>query len=71
MSTKSTDHKKKSNTNNADHVNGNLTIRRTRIANKPNHSVSLWNILKNCIGKDLTKIPLPVNFNEPISMLQR
>lgn len=27
--------------------------------------------MKNCIGKDLSKIPMPVNFNEPISMLQR
>jgi len=34
-------------------------------------SVSLWAILKNSIGKDLTKISLPVSFNEPISMLQR
>uniref|UniRef100_A0A669EME1 Oxysterol-binding protein n=1 Tax=Oreochromis niloticus TaxID=8128 RepID=A0A669EME1_ORENI len=28
-------------------------------------------IMKNCIGKELSKIPMPVNFNEPISMLQR
>jgi hypothetical protein len=27
--------------------------------------------MKNCIGKDLTKIPVPVNFSEPLSMLQR
>lgn len=27
--------------------------------------------MKNCIGKDLSKIPMPVNFNEPLSMLQR
>ncbi|ODN04914.1 Oxysterol-binding protein-related protein 6 [Orchesella cincta] len=27
--------------------------------------------MKNCIGKDLTKIPMPVNFSEPLSMLQR
>ena len=27
--------------------------------------------MKNCIGKELTKIPMPVNFNEPLSMLQR
>ncbi|CAI2185017.1 6291_t:CDS:2 [Funneliformis geosporum] len=33
--------------------------------------VSLWNILKNSIGKDLSKITLPVYFNEPTSMLQR
>lgn len=45
--------------------------RRTRITPKPNHSVNLWSIMKNCIGKDLSKIPMPVNFNEPLSMLQR
>ena len=28
-------------------------------------------IMKNCIGKELTKIPMPVNFNEPLSTLQR
>lgn len=27
--------------------------------------------MKNCIGKDLSKIPMPVNFSEPLSMLQR
>ncbi|NXU67886.1 OSBP1 protein, partial [Horornis vulcanius] len=30
-----------------------------------------WSIMKNCIGKELSKIPMPVNFNEPLSMLQR
>ncbi|UZJ56398.1 hypothetical protein CBS101457_005718 [Exobasidium rhododendri] len=34
-------------------------------------SVSLWSILKNNIGKDLTKISFPVSLNEPTSMLQR
>ncbi|XP_028834258.1 oxysterol-binding protein 1 isoform X3 [Denticeps clupeoides] len=45
--------------------------RRTRIPDKPNYSLNLWSIMKNCIGKELSKIPMPVNFNEPISMLQR
>ncbi|XP_066272526.1 oxysterol-binding protein 1-like isoform X3 [Branchiostoma lanceolatum] len=45
--------------------------RRTRIPEKPNISLNLWSIMKNCIGKELSKIPMPVNFNEPISMLQR
>ncbi len=45
--------------------------RRQRIPDKPNISFSLWNIMKNCIGKDLSKIPVPVNFSEPLSMLQR
>ena len=33
--------------------------------------VSLWGVLKSMVGKDLTKIALPVAFNEPSSMLQR
>uniref|UniRef100_A0A3Q2XTN8 Oxysterol-binding protein n=1 Tax=Hippocampus comes TaxID=109280 RepID=A0A3Q2XTN8_HIPCM len=45
--------------------------RRSRIPDKPNYSLNLWSIMKNCIGKDLSKIPMPVNFNEPLSMLQR
>ncbi|XP_052236772.1 oxysterol-binding protein-related protein 3-like isoform X2 [Dreissena polymorpha] len=33
--------------------------------------VSLWNLLFRNIGKDLTKISMPVTLNEPLSMLQR
>ncbi|XP_014670942.1 PREDICTED: oxysterol-binding protein 1-like [Priapulus caudatus] len=35
--------------------------RRLRIADKPNYSLNLWSIMKNCIGKELTKIPMPVS----------
>ena len=45
--------------------------RRTRIPDKPDKSFSLWSIMKNCIGKDLSKMSIPVNFSEPISFLQR
>ncbi len=45
--------------------------RRSCIPDKPNLTISLWSIVKNSIGKDLTKIPVPVNFSEPLSMLQR
>jgi hypothetical protein len=31
----------------------------------------LWKILKEIIGKDLTRVSLPVYFNEPLSMTQR
>ncbi|KAB2617177.1 oxysterol-binding protein-related protein 1C [Pyrus ussuriensis x Pyrus communis] len=34
-------------------------------------SVSLWSMIKDNIGKDLTKICLPVYFNEPLSTLQK
>ncbi len=33
--------------------------------------ISLWSILKDSIGKDLSKISMPVYFNEPLSMLQK
>jgi hypothetical protein len=33
--------------------------------------VSLWSMIKDNIGKDLTKVCLPVYFNEPISSLQK
>ncbi|XP_061598759.1 oxysterol-binding protein-related protein 3-like isoform X2 [Cololabis saira] len=37
----------------------------------PTSSVSLWNILKNNIGKDLSKVAMPVQLNEPLNTLQR
>ena len=33
--------------------------------------ISLWGILKSMIGKDMTRMTLPVSFNEPTSLLQR
>ena len=37
----------------------------------PRPSLSLWSFLKSAIGKDLSKVTLPVFFNEPLTMLQR
>lgn len=37
--------------------------------NRP--KIGLWGILKSMIGKDMTKMTLPVSFNEPTSLLQR
>ncbi|CCC69358.1 hypothetical protein NCAS_0C03680 [Naumovozyma castellii] len=46
---------------------------RTRLAldqdDRP--KVSLWSVLKSMVGKDMTKMTLPVTFNEPTSLLQR
>ncbi|CAN3362288.1 oxysterol-binding protein homolog 1 [Diutina catenulata] len=46
---------------------------RTKLAmdedNRP--KVGLWGILKSMIGKDMTRMTLPVSFNEPSSLLQR
>ncbi|CAL9703296.1 unnamed protein product [Knipowitschia caucasica] len=35
------------------------------------NNFSVWNILKKCIGMELSKIAMPVVFNEPLSFLQR
>lgn len=49
-----------------------LTRRRNLPAPAPDTSqVSVWGILRKAIGKDLSKIALPVILNEPIGILQR
>lgn len=35
----------------------------------PNQKASIFKVLKDMIGKDITKFAVPVHFNEPISML--
>ncbi|KAK9979954.1 hypothetical protein ABG768_013357 [Culter alburnus] len=35
------------------------------------NNVSMWSVLKKCIGMELSKITMPVVFNEPLSFLQR
>ena len=35
------------------------------------NNFNIWSHLKNCIGKELTKISMPVQWNEPLSLLQR
>ena len=32
---------------------------------------SIWSVLKQAVGKDLSRIAMPVIFNEPLSFLQR
>ena len=36
-----------------------------------NQSYSIWAILKSAMGKDMTRITMPIWLNEPISMLQK
>ncbi|KAI1723844.1 oxysterol-binding protein domain-containing protein [Ditylenchus destructor] len=45
--------------------------RRKRVPLRPANSINYLALMKNCIGKDLSKIPMPVDFNEPLSALQR
>jgi len=35
----------------------------------PDQKVSVWKVIKDAIGKDLSRFCVPVYFNEPISML--
>ena len=35
--------------------------RRKRVPDKPSYPLNLWSIMKNCIGKELSKIPMPVS----------
>ena len=37
----------------------------------PSKKVSLWKVIKDSIGKDLSKLTVPVYYNEPLSMLQK
>ena len=37
----------------------------------PNDKPSVWKVLKDAVGKDLTKFCVPVYFNEPLSMVQK
>ena len=31
----------------------------------------MWSVLKQAVGKDLTRLTMPVIFNEPLSFIQR
>jgi hypothetical protein len=47
-------------------------VRRTRLPSGPiGDEGSLFAILKNNVGKDLSTIAFPVSFNEPLTLLQR
>ena len=35
----------------------------------PKIKISLWSIIKDSIGKDISKITVPVYFNAPLSLL--
>lgn len=41
------------------------------ILRDPNVKINIWGILKDNIGKDLSKITMPVYLNEPLSLLQK
>lgn len=49
------------------------TKRRTKLPDpiEKEKGISLWSIIKDNVGKDLTRVCLPVYFNEPLSSLQK
>ncbi|KFG32488.1 Oxysterol-binding protein, partial [Toxoplasma gondii p89] len=56
----------------AGRLGGPMPQRRTALSKpRTEFKVGLWSILKDCIGKDLSRISMPVYFNEPTSFLQR
>jgi len=47
------------------------TNRRSKLpATNPESDIGLWNLLRKNIGKDLSKISMPVSLNEPLNALQ-
>ncbi|KAI4838437.1 oxysterol-binding protein [Plasmodium brasilianum] len=49
------------------------TIKRRKKLPSPRTDIkiSMWSLLKDCIGKDLSRIGMPIYLNEPSSFLQR
>jgi hypothetical protein len=41
------------------------------VQKEPGQKLSIWKVIKDSIGKDLSKISVPVYFNEPLSFIQR
>ena len=39
--------------------------------NDPKVKISIWAIIKDSIGKDISKMSVPVYFNDPSSILQK
>lgn len=41
------------------------------VQRNPYQKINIWKVIKDSIGKDLTRIAVPVYFNEPMSFIQR
>jgi hypothetical protein len=41
------------------------------VQRNPNQKINIWKVIRDSIGKDLTRIAVPVYFNEPVSFIQR
>ncbi|CAL4940543.1 unnamed protein product [Urochloa decumbens] len=58
---------------NANEYQPSYSKRRTKLPEpvEKEKGVSLWSMIKDNVGKDLTRVCLPVYFNEPVSSLQK
>ena len=57
-----------------DHINSEAEVQeREQLPwlKDPSVKVSLWAIIKDSIGKDISKLSVPVYFNDPTSLLQK
>lgn len=54
-------------------VNGNEPKERTELPwlKDPNIKISIWAIIKDSIGKDISKLTVPVYMNDPENLLQK
>ncbi|KJP90209.1 hypothetical protein AK88_00057 [Plasmodium fragile] len=60
------------NFNQIDIYTDNKIKRRTTLPSpRTDIKISMWSLLKDCIGKDLSRIGMPIYLNEPFSFLQR
>jgi len=48
-----------------------ISYRKTLPARRDERGINLWALIKSAIGKDVSRISMPVAINEPISFLQR
>jgi hypothetical protein len=54
-----------------DDVYGRLPRERLPAPQPLNQSFSIWDLLRKNMGKDLSRISMPANINQPLSLLQR
>mmetsp|Transcript_29776 Transcript_29776/g.29508 ORF Transcript_29776/g.29508 Transcript_29776/m.29508 type:complete len:151 (-) Transcript_29776:842-1294(-) len=54
-------------------IRSSIAVHRDRLPHlrDPNEKINIWKVVKESIGKELSKISVPVYFNEPLSFIQR
>jgi len=54
-------------------ITSSIMVHRDRLPHlrDPNEKINIWKVVKESIGQELSKITVPVYFNEPLSFIQR